>query len=595
MSEIPLLWGAGSRKEALDLLCTLWSNSGGDVRDRLSDVLVAGPPEELLEHLPPGEREKSRDRRVFDRIAALERIGVPPLNEALQVELARIIAEYPNWRLPEGEQAHFGSWTEVRSGPDTRHNINDLKLLSDQDLADVLLNERDMREGLLDAWRQFASSQPERAIALLYQINAQLEHPPGDIVFHGIRGLRDAAKQPTTRKDVLSLMQDFPAMLDRSDVSSAMADFLEVAASAQSSATNDTSFWNVFDRTLAAAQLDPQNGEVADDHDWVFLAINRSIGTLATAFFSALFARELRVGTSIPSDLRPRLEALLRRDAPSHLLARVIAASRLSYLFAVDPDWTQENLLPSFDWEASELEAVAVWQGYAWQPRIDEKLWRAIKPYFIHIFTRHRLLQLGEMGNYLGQILMLVGIEFGIDQIPRDAARNAIRAMPDEMRSAAVSWAASYLEQAKEDSGQPESDPANPSRHPDVLWKQKVAPWLDRVWPAEPDLRSQSTAEQFALAAIATDKRFPDAVGALMPHFLVCRANETLHSLAASRHPENHPRAVLNLIDALVDPDARRFGAMDLQNILDRLSAADPQIVHTAAFRTWHERLRAQQ
>lgn len=107
----------------------------------------------------------------------------------------------------------------------------------------------------------------------------------------------------------------------------------------------------------------------------------------------------------------------------------MIAASRLSYLYAVDPDWTRVHLLPQFDWR-DEVEATAAWQGFGWQPRIDERLWQALKPHFLASFTPERLQGLGTAGTQLAAMLMLVGVEFGLDELPRDAARNAIRAMP---------------------------------------------------------------------------------------------------------------------------------------------------------------------
>ena len=135
-----------------------------------------------------------------------------------------------------------------------------------------------------------------------------------------------------------------------------VADILDAAAAGQPSPTHDEDFWRLFDRTLLAIELDPSNSDQPDQHDWVFLALNRSMGRLATAFFAALFARELKVGAGIPADLRLRLDALLAPNQAAHRLARIIAASRLSYLYAVDPEWAQASLIPSFDW-ADEEEA----------------------------------------------------------------------------------------------------------------------------------------------------------------------------------------------------------------------------------------------
>jgi hypothetical protein len=279
----------------------------------------------------------------------------------------------------------------------------------------------------------------------------------------------------------------------------------------------------------------------------------------------------------------------------SRRLARVIAASRLSYLFAVDPAWTEATLLPNFDWESNEEEAVAMWQGYAWQPRIDQKLWHELEPYFLRVFTPVHIQSLGESGRFLAQMLMLVGIEFGADELPRDAARNAVRAMTDEMRSQALAWIVSVLDQPEDEAAEREGARSEPqTAQADALWTRKVAPWLTEIWPPEPALRTQATAEQFALIAIATLERFPDAVKAIVPHIIPSEAFHAIDRLAESVHPDKHPDATVALVDAIVDPKTCWLDAA-LRDILDRVRIASPQIAQRALFRVWSDRLRTHQ
>lgn len=134
-----------------------------------------------------------------------------------------------------------------------------------------------------------------------------------------------------------------------------------------------------------------------------------------------------------------------------------------------------------------------------------------------------------------------------------------------------------------------------PTRDPDTLWTRSVAPWLQRVWPLEPALRSQSTAEQFAQVAIATDEYFPQAVELLVPLMVPLNAFYVLDRLASSAHPDRHPRATLTLIDAILDHGAPLFGDDKLRDIIERVRVADPQAIQSPIFRAWNERLRARQ
>jgi hypothetical protein len=595
MADTPLLWTAGARKEAAEILQTLWVTGGADIRARLAEVIVAGPPESLIARLDPEKREVSRDRRVFDRLIVLERAGGPSLGPVLEREAARLRERYPLWRAAEGEEAHFATWMETRSGPDSDYGVDELRTLGDNALLKILINTHEKREGLLDAWRQLGNAAPRRVIALLEQL-ADQPHSPHDVWVHSLWAVREATKEPELRDSLLALLAGLRRNLfEEREISRAITDILAVAATADLLIDAERNFWVLFDLMASNLEGDTSNADVPEQSDWVSLAINRPMGRLAIAFFSALFARKLDAGARIPPDLRQRLDALVAPASRSHRLARVIAASRLSYLFAVDPDWAQANLLPNFDWELNEEEALAMWQGYAWQPRLDRKLWHELNRYFLPVFTSAHLRALGESSRSLAQMLVLVGIEFEHDELHRDEARNAVRAMSDELRSHALAWIVSILEQPEAPEVQRDRAPSeSPTSNADALWTRKIALWLATVWPPEPALRTQATAEQFALIAITTRDRFPEAVAALAPYMVPSEAFHVVNRLAESAHPDKHPEATLALVDAVVESN---IGWVDseLREILDRIQIARPQVAQRARFRVWDDRLRARQ
>jgi len=75
VSSTPLIWHAGARKEASELIEQLWRTAGDAVRDRLAEVLLAGPPEDLDGDLAePEQRQARRDRRLFDRLGLVTRL-----------------------------------------------------------------------------------------------------------------------------------------------------------------------------------------------------------------------------------------------------------------------------------------------------------------------------------------------------------------------------------------------------------------------------------------------------------------------------------------------------------------------------------------
>jgi len=578
----------------MDILTELWRSLDEAGRERLAAELLSGPPDAMLAHIEDAERQTSRDRRVYDRIAVLEGLEHPPLTTALAEHVAALREAYPHWRPSTGERAHFSTWMEVRWGPDARLSSDDLALMKDRELIETLRTDQDRREGLLDSWRQLATAQPERVTAILKQIADSGDPGPADIWESGWYGLRNAEGEHAvaTTDQMVTLLSSVPGQLFRTvDVVRCAADILEAKSKGLGEGPEPGNFWLLFDRTLAAVREEPAVQPMADrgtEADWVTDAINHPLGVITTAIINILFARRPKVGSGIPVALKSRLDALMNPDDSRHRLARVIGASRISYLYAVDPEWTRINLIPSFSWRDEE-ESIAIWQAYAWQARMDPQLWAALKPHFLSLFTSQRLARIGHWGRSIAQSLMLVGVAFGPDELKRDEVREAIRAMPEPMRAEAAAWIASYMNvddeaEQRNDQGEPLEDA------PDVRWNDRVWPWLKRVWPTEKALRSTDVSEQFAMAAIATRHAFPDAVNAVRTFAMLTTSFQIAAALNESDHPTDHPAATLALIDAFIAKDPIILMADEaIRSIVKRIGAADPRMLQDNRYRLWLE------
>lgn len=583
MPNIPALWHPSYRKETLDLLVKIWTDLDIADRDALSKALVAGPPADTFDHISPTERMGARDRRIFDRIAAIKSTQADNLTDLLAEEDLRLSTTYPHWQATPGERSHFGIWSESRWGNGSAYNVELLKSKEDGELVELLRDEQADRDGLLDAWRLLAGQVPRQVFRVLVLLgSADLDY--ADVWNYAISGLRESVKDIEIRAVSIALLIDIDDVMIRSvEVSRAAVELLEsISAGDTLGVSDETPFWQAFDRTLIAAGQDPSNADRPAGDDWVSLSINRSIGTLATAFLNRLFARQLRVGAKIPIDLCNRLGALLSPASLAHRPARVVCASRLSYLFAVDPDWTKAMLLPNFSWE-NEDEAVSAWQGYAWQPHIDPLLWKELKPFFLPSFTQEHLALLGESVRPLAQLIALIPIEFGASELPRDMARGAIRSMDAQMRGEITSWLSTYMNRAKLE---------QPPQDPDQLWTEKVLPWLTSYWPLDPALKDEITSRDFLSIVIATDDLFPTAWQRVEPLIVRFNADLSLEELARSPHPDRYPLAALSLLNAMLDPQDLWFVGETLSQVLGRIRVANRDIANSHIFQEWANRLR---
>ncbi|MCA2410536.1 hypothetical protein GYN07_03605 [Rhizobium leguminosarum bv. viciae 248] len=590
MADLTPLWHATFRKETMDLLAQLWTTLDADGCETLATELLKGPPDALFEHIEDlEEREASRDRRLFDRIVVLERVQDKPLTEELKTKMKELRARYPVWRAAPGEQAHFGSWFTMRWARDTDLSADSLIAMSDDELMKQLAGERDELDGFLVAWRDFVIAQPERGLQLLERVARSPDPGSAEIWEYGLWGLRDSKMAGSKSDQIFGLLTEVPDKLfDNSDFVHSAADMLEAKSRTFYEHPATGVFWRLFDRVLGAVGLGHDNDQEIHDN-WVEQALNRPIGKLATAFINALFSQKRQVGEGIPNDLAVRADRLMAPGSPGHRPARVVGASRISYLYAIDPDWTGRTLVPCFDW-SNEEESVAVWQGYAWQARIDPQLWPILKPHFLPLFQTDRLERMGQFGQSIAQTLMLVGVAFDPEELKRDEVRNAIRAMPSSLRENAAAWIAGYM---MADASDVEEDEEPIDGSPDTKWRQRIAPWLKRVWPAEQKLRAEGVAEQFALAAIATSEAFPEAVAIISEHAVKTKGSRVVRHLQRSAHPDRHPAAALELLDKFVDRHQQIYFDKEEVDILQRIKASDGQMADDNRFRDWIEHLSA--
>ena len=87
-------------------------------------------------------------------------------------------------------------------------------------------------------------------------------------------------------------------------------------------------------------------------------ALNDAAGRLAEAALARLSKHGPGAGDKLSAAVRPYFEAIA--GEPSGHLGRVMLATRLRYLFAVDPEWVGERLIPLFSPEQSQ-EAGNLW------------------------------------------------------------------------------------------------------------------------------------------------------------------------------------------------------------------------------------------
>lgn len=237
-------------------------------------------------------------------------------------------------------------------------------------------------------------------------------------------------------------------------------------------------------------------------------------------------------------------------------------------IFRVDEVWARRFLLPLFDWHRSEEEARSAWEGFLWSPRLYRPLFDAIKVSFLD--TARHYSALGKHDEQYASLLTFAALDPG-ETFSRSELAIATRALPiDGLR-----YAAQALVHALEGA----------SEQRDAYWTNRVAPYLQSIWPKSRDNITPAISETLGRLCIAAQDAFPQALSTLWawlqpvphPHIL-------LHRLLGSDLGKQFPEPTLAFIDIIVG-DESQWPSADLKKCLEAIQVAEPRLIDDDRFK----------
>jgi hypothetical protein len=319
------------------------------------------------------------------------------------------------------------------------------------------------------------------------------------------------------------------------------------------------------DHFLTLAQrilrLDFEND--GDTDDPVSRAINHPVGHVTQALLDWWYRQEPNDGQGIPDTIKPIFTELCDTQIAKFRHGRVRLAAHALSLFRLDKAWAEQYLLPLLDWNRSESEAQAAWEGFLWSPRFYRPLMEAIKPAFLD--TVNHYAQLGKHHEQFAAFLTFAALDPG-DTFTTTQLATAIRALPaDGLRESAQA-----LVQAQEGAGDQRED----------YWKNRVLPFWEKIWPKSNDRSSEANAESLARLCIAAGGEFPSAMASVgdwlrvieYPDYVIRRLHE---SGLSARFPED----ALRLLSAILG-DQPSWLPPELRQCLDAIGLATPSLLH---------------
>ena len=556
------LWSIETRREAIRLLVSIGPHLDEAEFTELEQAIVAGPPREMFrDDVEPESWARICNREIWLRLAKISGSGAK-LSSAGKVRLDEISARHPEWRLAANEHDEFPHWMD--RGSEWRTMVPSPGRR--RELLEWLKANPDPDDWQQDDWQDRCRRNFATCAWALRRLAREDIWVPG----RWREALRAWGEDELMGRAWCHMA---PVLINAPD------DHLRTMVYAVSwwlRAVAKT-FHGQDDRFLGLCTRVLELGYESDDdtRDPVDRAINHPVGQVTEAMLRWWYRSSLEDAQGLPDPLKPTFTNVCNPEVDEFRHGRVLLTANLIALFRVDPDWTKEHVIPLFDWNRSELEARAAWEGFLWSPRLYRPLTEALKQAFLD--TAEHYSELGKHRRQYAAVLTFVALDPGDIFKPAELAQ-ATRALPQD----GLADAAEALARSLDGAGKQRTE----------FWKNRLWPYLRSVWPPVIDQVSSSAAESLALVCVGAADEFPNALKQLRPWLqAVPYADRVVGQIHASNICEQFPAEALELLCIVVSDDSP-WEPDELGACLDTLQATDPGLETRPCYLRLREYLR---
>jgi hypothetical protein len=560
------LWTSDTLRETMRLLVLKGGNLAPIIQKRLETAILAGPPRKMYrEDLEPQNWQEIQEHLIWLRLAKLQSSGCVLGNDAAR-RLNELSTANPNWQIATDERDEFLSWTSGTGDPDfeERHPISRVPRQLDE-LVNWLKQEPTPRNDPFnrDDWRDVCQTKFATAFGALCQLSQENIWPSS----YWREALQVWSEEKRVRhcwRYVAPLVSQMPDKVI-ADLKHTITWWLQ-STSQKGFNCHEDLFFSLCDRYL---DLEYQN-QVRENRDSVSDAINHPVGHVTQALINVWFHRQPSDNDGLPDDIKPRLSRLCETEMALYRHGRVVLASRLISLFRIDREWTEQYVLPFFNWQRSESEARVMWTGFLWSPRIYWPLMAAFKNDFLESVNHYQ--DLSHSGQQYLSLLTFAALDPASTFTTKEY-RSAIASLPQ----AGLEVVAASLVRALESAGEQREQ----------YWLNRVRPFWQEIWPKDNQKMSPSIAQNLAHLSIAARNEFPSALSIVTDWLQPFDSHYIFYLIGESDLCAKFPQDVLGLLDRIVS-EAFWLGS-ELGQCLDKIASAWPESKSDPCYRKLQE------
>ena len=412
----PGLWELELRREVMRFFRLAGNRLPRGLRTEIVREIHAGPKSRMGKALPKYEETIRREKALRQHKLSVSGAKLDKKSRMLAAEVA------PDAAAGEEERDEFLSWHgEARWIGDEEFAPRDLVEGSVTDVVAALDDGKVDQDGL----RGLVVQKRVKVASALRRLARQGKWPASywqGFLWH-LAGPREGNEPPARlHVHVARILAEAPDGLFN-EVGSAAGGFVSRLAE-EYGIDRESEFGLLWTKAWSGkGEVEPES---VDSEDPVTDALNHPAGKLVEAAMTRLRKYEPLSGPGIPGEVRPYFDAI--GEDPGGDLGRVMLATRLHYLFAIDPDWTMEHMIARLRPGQSQ-EAGNLWSAYGWSPSLGPDLLRAFRGPFLEILQDERP---GDrrLGNLRG-LFMTACLE-APGELTGQEIRSVVEPLPEE-------------------------------------------------------------------------------------------------------------------------------------------------------------------
>ncbi len=321
----------------------------------------------------------------------------------------------------------------------------------------------------------------------------------------------------------------------------------------------------------------PRKGELDQSRRTYEDPFASPFGMTTDGLLSALGELSLDDGKGIPGEFKTRLGRLLQVPDEGRDHAVSILTHKVSWLYSLDPDWVQSQIIPLFDFKHPVTEPA--WSGFLHSIDVPtDPIWSLLKVRILELplIVNSRGWE-HDLAKYAANWVVRRAVSHQNEPggLTASETRKCLRCMDEETRNHVIQC----LRRIGTKNGTKNENG----------WRDLVIPFVENSWPKEKKYRTGSSVLSWASLLVWSDNMFPSVLDTvrryLVPteeigrffggHWLVTNDDNCLTS--------RYPKAVLELFDAVVS-GSQANAPSELEEVLEIIAEKNPYLIKDRRF-----------